>query len=234
MNAEGKIKATVRVFETGTIADGYDTVSIYADGTHPTTGADIEQITYGALQTTEQSDLVYLLTEYCKHPDSLYRSVLFNYIAKVGKLNADGTRTILSTDTTFVYLLKEAAQNDPRMRIVQDSVFDEKKYQPALRWAKRYGFSYPLSILVIFDSFIHSGSIFPFLRRRFTERTPAFGGSEQAWIKAYVGTRRRWLATHKRTILHKTVYRMDCFQKLIDKNDWLLVGDINANGITIK
>src|SRR5690606_1595385 len=43
---------------------------------------------------------------------------------------------------------------------------------------------------------------------------------EREWVKAYVHTRRHWLATHSRSDLRQTVYRMDAFQRLIDLELW--------------
>jgi hypothetical protein len=47
----------------------------------------------------------------------------------------------------------------------------------------------PLSMLVVYDSFIHSGSVPMFLRKRFIERPPANGGDEKKWIGSYVEVR---------------------------------------------
>ena len=45
------------------------------------------------------------------------------------------------------------------MRQTQDAFFDKVYFQPAKAWADAHGFTLPLSMLVIFDSFIHSGQI---------------------------------------------------------------------------
>lgn len=61
--------------------------------------------------------------------------------------------------------------------------------------AAKNGFSLPLSALVIYDSFIHSGSILYFLRKRFHEMPTAKGGDEKTWIRQYVGVRQNCLRT---------------------------------------
>lgn len=224
-----KIKKVIRVFETGQTSGGYGKVSIYKDGTHPVTGEDIEQVTYGAFQTTEQSHLSYLLRSYCANTDALYRSVLFNYIAQINTYKT-AESTVLAKDATFHYLLKEAGDNDRIMYICQEAMFEVKYFSPAINFARQKGFKHPLSMLVIFDSFIHSGGLLPFLLTRFSEPLPSQGGREKVWIVQYLNVRRNWLATHKRLPLQKTVYRIDCFLELIKKNDWGLDGVVVANG----
>eukprot|EP00825_Cyclidium_porcatum_P004642 TRINITY_DN1219_c0_g1_i4.p1 TRINITY_DN1219_c0_g1~~TRINITY_DN1219_c0_g1_i4.p1 ORF type:complete len:287 (+),score=38.85 TRINITY_DN1219_c0_g1_i4:112-972(+) len=43
---------------------------------------------------------------------------------------------------------------------------------------------------------------------------------ERPWIKAYVETRRSWLANHRRSDLQGTTYRMDAFLRLIEQGYW--------------
>jgi chitosanase len=87
---------------------------------------------------------------------------------------------------------------------------------------------------VIYNSFIHSGSIPRFLRRRFPERPPARSGDEKTWIAQYVDARQNWLATASNPELHPTVYRTKCFKREIDRNNWDLSQlPINANGVNV-
>jgi chitosanase len=145
----------------------------------------------------------------------LFSERLRRYIPKIGDVP-------LVDDSQFKQLLSDAGRNDPKMREVQDEFFDKKYFQPAIAWATANGFTLPLSALVIYDSFIHSGGILWFLRKRFLETPPANGGNEKKWIKQYVATRQHWLATHSNTALHPTVYRTGCFIREIDKDDWFL------------
>lgn len=65
-----------------------------------------------------------------------------------------------------------------------------------MEWAHKNGFSLPLSGLVIYDSFIHSGQTLRSNRSRFDENVPAWGGSERTRTAAYIDARHRWLANH--------------------------------------
>jgi len=91
-----------------------------------------------------------------------------------------------------------------------------------LKWARENGLVLPLSVLVIADSFLHSGSVPVFLTKRFPEKRPANGGEERAWTNAYLSTRRKWLATHSNKLLRVTVYRADCFLREIGRGNWEL------------
>jgi chitosanase len=147
------------------------------------------------------------------------------YLAVMGKKHI--------TDPEFKSLL-QAAGKEPAMAQAQDEIFDEKYLGPAFAWAKKHGFTKPLSFLVIADSFLHSGSMLPWLMERFPEKKPVDGGTEEAWIKAYLRERREWLATHSSTILRATVYRADCYLSELARGNWsLAAAPINVHGTDV-
>lgn len=120
------------------------------------------------------------------------------------------------------------------MRTVQDTFFDERYFAPAIHWGDTNRFTLALSALTIYDSFIHSGTIFDFLRKRFSEAPPAKGGDEKTWITEYVDVRHEWLATHPRPVLRGTVYRTQCLKDQIARGNWDLSQlPIIANGIEV-
>jgi chitosanase len=87
---------------------------------------------------------------------------------------------------------------------------------------------------MFYDSFIHSGSILDFLRKRFSEVPPAKGGNEKTWIQQYVDVRHDWLATHPRKVLQNTVYRTQCFKREIARDNWdLSQVPIDANDVDV-
>ena len=88
---------------------------------------------------------------------------------------------------------------------------------------------YPLSLLVIYDSFVHSGGILSFLRKKFPARLPSAGGDEKTWINSYVVARKEWLKG-KGGLLAKTIYRMNTFLDAITKDNWGIDQPLLANG----
>jgi chitosanase len=216
------IEQVVNVFETGTPEGDYASISIYEDGPQ-----NVRQITYGRSQTTEYSKLRDLILLYADS-NGLFSEALKDYASRIGT-------EPLTNDETFKDLLRRAGREDPVMRRAQDSFFDERYFQPAMAWATENGFSLPLSALVIYDSFIHSGAILDTLRERFVEPTPAAGGNEPAWITAYVKTRHEWLSHHFRPIVRKTGYRTRCFLHEIERGNWSLdLLPIRANDIPVS
>jgi chitosanase len=207
--------------ETGTLEPDYDNISIFNDGPN-----DIKQITYGKLQTTEFGNLKDLLNYYLSL-EGKYDDIFEKYIDDVGKKQ-------LYKNEEFKKALKDAANNDPAMREAQEWLFEEKYWKPAVKFFVENKFTTPLSMLVIFDSYIHSGSIASFLRRRFNELVPARGGNEKKWITQYLETRHEWLKNHSRPILRKTIYRTKAYIREANKNNWDLNGDFNANGLIVK
>lgn len=211
----------LNVFETSKIAGDYGALVIFADGPH-----GVRQVTYGRSQTTEYGNLEELVQMYADAA-GMFSAQLRPFIAKIGV-------TPLVDNTEFKQLLRDAGKKDPVMRRIQDEFFDKRYFQPAMNWADTNGFTFPLSALVIYDSFIHSGSIPSFLRKRFPAVPPAKGGDEKIWVTQYVDTRRDWLATHSNKILRGTVYRTDCFKREIARNNWdLSQVPVDANGVPV-
>lgn len=212
----------INVFESGSVDGNYAAVSIYADGPH-----GMKQVTYGRSQTTEYGNLENLIDMYA-NSNGLYSAQLKSYLPNIGV-------TPLIDDAVFKQLLRDAGKKDPVMRKVQDDFFDKRYFQPAMAWADAGGFTLPLSALVIYDSFIHSGSIPDFLRKRFPAMLPAKNGAEKEWIKQYVDVRQRWLSQHSNKILQRTIYRTQCFKNEISRDNWSFTKlPIVANGVNVS
>ncbi len=221
LNQRRLVDGVISVFETGSVAGDYSKISIFRDGP-----GRIRQITYGRWQTTEYGNLKTLVNDYT-NAGGIYSSKFVAYVPKIGA-------TALTDNADFKQWLIKAGKEDPVMRITQDRFFDRVYFQPAKRWAERNGFTLPLSMLVIYDSFIHSGKIRDDIRNRFPEKVPVNGGDEKAWILAYVMARNNWLATHSNPEVHPTVYRMRTFRREIDRSNWHLSQlPIIANGTRV-
>lgn len=215
------IERVINTIESGKPDGNYAAISIYADGPH-----DIRQITYGRAQTTEYGNLRKLVAMYVAAGGD-YSGGLAAYAPRVGSVP-------LTDDAAFRALLRDAGRHDPVMRHIQDQFFEQVYFTPAMRWADDHGFVLPLSALVIYDSFIHSGQILWLLRQRFSESPPALGGDEKAWIKAYVKARHEWLKNHPRPILRKTIYRTDGLMKQIVAGNWdLSKVPVPMNGVAV-
>jgi len=197
----------INAFESGSAAGVYGAISIMDDGPHR-----VRQISYGRSQTTEYGNLEELLEMYVNN-NGIYSAAIQPYLDKIGV-------TPLVDDAAFKKLIRDAGAKDPVMQQVQDQFFDLRYFQPAMQWMDDNGLSLPLSALVIYDSYIHSGSIMMFLRKRFLERTPKNGGDEKIWISQYVDTRNSWLSTHSSQLLRNTVYRTSCLEIEIARNNW--------------
>jgi chitosanase len=161
------------------------------------------------------------------------------YIEKEGEYNSDYTNDFipyldrigiepLHDNTNFKELLKEAGISQ-KMKEVQDEFFDKIYWNPAYNWFVNNKFTFPLSMLVVYDSFIHSGSILMTLRKKFPEYLPVKGGKEKVWIQSYTNSRHQWLKYHLKPILRKTIYRTQLFLDLIGKDNWNLDKPIKVN-----
>jgi chitosanase len=216
------VQRVLNAAETGTADGKYHDISIFADGKGGT-----RQITYGKSQTTEQGHLVELIRMYCDKGGA-FAAQFAPYLPLIGVKP-------LVDDSHFKNLLVRAAKEDPLMKEAQDEFFDKVYWTPAFKWFTEHGFTLPLSMLVIYDSFIHSGGILPLLRKRFTEMVPSKGGDEKKWIQQYVKARHEWLAGHSKPILRKTIYRTTTYLGEIARDNWHLTTlPIRMNGIAVN
>lgn len=216
------IERVVNVFETGSPEGEYDVLVVLADGKNRT-----RQITYGRSQTTEQGNLKKLLQRYIQNSGS-FSAQAAPYIEQLGKVP-------LADDAAFKDMLIHAARQDPIMRITQDEFFDTEYYARALQFFEQNQFTLPLSLLVIYDSYIHSGGVPAFLRKRFGEFSPGAGGDEKKWDFSYVDIRHQWLKYHTNPLLRKTIYRTQCFKDQIAADNWLLDKlPVLANGVRVN
>lgn len=212
-----KIQQIVNCFETGSAEGNYGDVSIFNDGPNK-----IKQITFGRSQCTQYGHLPELLRKYVENKGK--------YSAETSSklpLKADSWK-----DKSLITTLKSSG-SDPIMVKCQDDLFETKYFAPAMRWADENGFKENLSLLVIYDSFIHSGCILSFLREKFSAKTPKNGGSERDWISQYIDVRHNWLANHSNKILRKTIYRTNDMKKAIAAKDWNLDSSFVANGVKV-
>ena len=212
----------INVFETGTVKGKYGAISIFNDGPH-----DIYQITYGRSQTTEYGNLGKLIDMYAK-AGGIYSDDLQPYVKLIGNV-------ALVENEPFKTLLRKAGNEDPVMWATQDKFFDQVYFEPARKWAEANGFTLGLSMLVIYDSFIHSGGILGFLRSRFSELTPKKGGDEKVWIGQYVDVRNNWLSSHSKPVIKKSAYRTRDLLREIKRGNWdLALLPILANGTPVS
>lgn len=217
-------ESIVNVFETGSKRGDYSNISIYHDGPN-----NVIQLTYGRSQTTEYGHLPELLNNYVRQYDPnnepAYVSIIRHQSIYLGSPKAQPYDKLKAA--------LKLAGNDPIMQTCQDNLFELRYWQPAYEWFESHGFLLPLSMAVIYDSFIHSGGILQFLRDRFEAMTPIDGGDEKAWIKEYLATRAEWLQDNVRTILRDTIYRPNFFLSQIQRDNWNLDKfSISVQGLT--
>ena len=212
-------QAIVNIFETSRPLGDYSKVTLLQ--------GDSGHLTYGRSQTTLSSGNLYLLIKrYCESAGAELAEDLTWYLGRLEDRDVN-----LDQDMKFQRLLRDAGR-DPVMQREQDRFFDSVYWNPAINAAQAKGLTQALGVGVLYDSFIH-GSWFR-MRDRTDER---FGQvvyiGEKEWIQSYIEVRRDWLTHHSNTLLHRTVYRMDSFQKLIEEDNWELGLPFTCRGIVI-
>lgn len=201
-------ESIINIFETNEVLGNYGQVTVIS--------GDTGHLTFGRSQTTLGSGNLYkLLKRYCDNGGARFRSRLEPYLPLCRRKATD-----LDEDMSLHNTLRATA-DDVVMRDTQDEFFDQEYWQPAAASAEREGLVSPLSVAVVYDSFVHGS--WPMLRdRTINKYGSASEIGEQEWVRGYVKTRRAWLAGHSREDLRKTVYRMDEFQFLMSDDNWHL------------
>jgi chitosanase len=199
-------EAIVNIFETGAVLGDYSAVTLIP--------GDTGHLTYGRSQTTLGSGSLHrLLERYCSNAGARFGGRLAAYLPRLVQRDTD-----LDGDPRLHNLLRASA-DDPVMRDTQDVFFDEAYWQPAARATARLEITCALGAAVIYDSWVH-GSWAAMRRRTVAQAGDVAQAGEREWLRAYVATRRAWLAGHARADLRATVYRMEAFQRLMDQGFW--------------
>lgn len=220
MDTKQTIIKILNCFETGKTETDYVSIYCWNDGPN-----DTKQVTLGR-GYTEQGTLWNVFETY-KVLNGLNADKLLSF--KTHK----GNQT-LPKNKEFLNLIINTAKNDEIFKKAQDDVFDKVYWDKGAIWFNAKGFVLPLSLAVIQDTYLQSGSMLKFLINKFSENVPSDGGNEKDWIEKYCITRKKWLANHSRTILNSTIYRPNFFLKQIQDNNWKLDKfPIYANGIKI-
>ncbi len=209
-------QAIVQIFETGRVAGDYGAVTLLA--------GDTGHLTYGKAQTTLASgNLALLIGAYCRAEGAALAGDMIAFLPRL-----DMRDLSLDHDQAFRRLLREAG-DDPVMQAVQDSFFDRVYWRPAINSMTAIGCAKALSAAVVYDGQVHGSW------HRIRDRTNAEHGTlaalgEEGWVAAYIATRRNWLETHGNSLLHKTAYRMDALQTLVDEGAWDLTLTLTVRG----
>ena len=209
MDSKHTIREILNCFEVGKPETNYTSIYIYADGKN-----NIRQVTLGTGYTSSDNGTLW----------SVFRAYQ-SLGGDASKLLSYQSRTndpSLASDKTFINLIISTAKSDQKFRDAQDKVYDDIYWSKGAQWFTKNGFTLPLSMAVIQDSYLQSGSIPSFLTHKFPDNVPSNGGDEKKWIKAYLDTREYWLAHHSRKVLNTTVYRPQFFLNQIDHDNWNL------------
>lgn len=212
-------QAIVNIFETGSVRGDYGDVTLIP--------GDSGQLTYGRSQTTLASGNLFLLIQaYCARSDGAFSKAMAPYLPAL-----EARDPSLNNDLSFREMLKDAGA-DPVMQDVQDAFFDQVYWEPAVRSTDALGARTALGTAIVYDSTVHGSwaHVRDLTRQRYGELADI---GEDLWIPHYVDTRRDWLANFPNPLLHKTVYRMDAFKKIITAGNWKLNVPLIVRGQTI-
>ena len=224
------IDCVLSIFETGRVptAASYSTCSILADGAG---------ISYGKHQCTDKAGSLDLVVKKYIALGGQYATQLKAYEAYLAA-NVSSTeppKGPYKPETTALINLLKTAGADPVMQKAQDEVFDSNYFAPALNHAQSVGAAHALTVLVIYDTCIHSGpGGVTMIRNKFAAKSPANGGDEKEWVKAYINARRAWLAGNANSLVQKTVYRMDALMELVNAGNWDLKTPLKVRGVAIS
>lgn len=203
------IREVLTIAEQGTRTIPYSKVEVMADGPNGK-----NQITLSIGFTEFGGNLKKVVGRYCDK-GGILASRFAAYYPVIGA-------SALASDGTFKGLLRDAGKEE-LMQEVQEDSFEEFYLSPAFRFCKTNNMGLPLSFLVVSDSYLHSGSVPDFLRKKFPATLPAKTlEEEKQWVSQYMNVRHDWLANHSNKLLRNTIYRTSYYKTLIKDEDWQL------------
>lgn len=224
------IGSLVSLLETGSFRGDASLIAILSDGAG---------ISYGICQATENSGSLWklLFETYASHNGN-FGSQLLPYKDRLFQEGKDERKDALTSDKSFISLLRQAGEEDDAMRQAQEAYFAASYFVPALEAAKDW-FENPDPLVVGFlcDVSIHSG---PKGMKQFiskfdqSEKTPAQEDFEEeepivferAWGKALIEYRHSWLANFKgkteghTKAVRRTTYRSKLWLDLAEREVW--------------
>lgn len=189
-------ESIINIFETSEVLGNYGQVTVIS--------GDTGHLTFGRSQTTLGSGNLYkLLKRYCDNGGARFGGRLEPFLPPCKRKD-----TRLDDDLTLHNVLRASA-DDVVMRDTQDQFFDQEYWQPAAAAADRLGLVSPLSVTVVYDSFVHGS--WPKMRDRTTNRVGTVAEvGEQRWVQTYVTTRRGWPAIRARISARRCIGWMRC------------------------
>lgn len=223
------IDSILCIFETGRLPSpsAYQTCTILNDGAG---------ISYGKHQSTDKGGTLDLIVQRYIAKGGQHAAALKPYVQY---LTGNQTTPYVSgvprpAWVTSLINLLVAAGADPIMQKAQDEIFEEQYMNPALGHAKAAGVKHPLSLLVIYDTCIQSGpAAVSRMRNLFNEASPANGGDEKAWTKAYIRARQNWLLAFPNKLVQASSYRTKALMEIAEANNWDLTLPMRVRGVTL-
>ena len=210
--------AIVSVFEVATATSGFHRIGKIQ--------GDSGGISYGVFQFSINSgNLGSILTAYVASPDAKYAAQVAPFAARAVNREAR-----LNDDLSFEQTLKQIGF-DPVMQRIQIAYGLQEFGIMAANRFHELGLKTALGYAVMLDSAVHGA--YTKVLQGVRNRKPALGGDEKTWVADYLSTRRAWL-TRQGPPLLCTVYRIDTFRRLIEKNNWALTPPFLARSIMIK
>jgi chitosanase len=213
------INTLISVFETGRI-DGNSMYSQVVYNPHDSGG-----LSYGKYQASLNSGNLFLLIKgYCtKNPKD--GQALVAFLDRLGDKD-----TSLNTDQHFIAALIDAGSISS-MQSAQDLFFSTVFLSPALSTCNAMGMTTPLSVGVVYDSFIQGA--FNTIMTLANAQGSFSDIGEVQWIKNYLNARLAWFASNANPLLKNCVYRPQFFLDQIDKDNWTLALPFLVHGVSV-
>ena len=223
------IDSILCIFETGRLPSpsAYATCTILNDGAG---------ISYGKHQSTDKGGTLDLVVQRYIAKNGQNAAALKPFIANLSGNQSAQFPPGTPRPAWLVNLMNllVASGADPLMQKAQDEIFEEQYMNPALGHANAAGVQHPLSVLVIYDTCIQSGpGMVSRMRNLFSEASPANGGDEKAWTKAYIRSRQNWLAAFPNPLVQASVYRTKSMMSLAESDKWSLATPLTVRNIKI-
>ncbi len=226
-----KAMAIVSIFETSRPFGDYAAIAVLDDGAG---------VSYGVNQFTHRSgSLLEVAERYLELGGAVGKLVIEENLPLLRKKTARAINA-LARNERFKKALKAAAVTR-EMREAQEQIVHERYLRPAIEVCRDFGFVFPLSLAVVYDSVTHGSwekirdkvgfRVTPSDVMENVTRERVTLTDEKKWITEYARKRDAWLASIPR--LAATRYRTRFFLNQIAISNWELRLPLRVQGVRL-
>lgn len=219
--AQAAARVILSIFETSKKRGNASALAVLRDGAG---------LSYGCHQATHRAGSLgnVLLAYATLQPEQSVTAMRYH---KLLKDRSESNVNRQSDNHELRSWLKKVGLHDPLMLRAQEQVFNRDYMAPATAEWQRRSFTTPLSLVIVYDSFIQGSWHLCRERTSQNHRGPV---SEREWMATYLNEREDFLLSLRTQDQRNSVYRPRALRQLLIQANWQLTTPFTVRSITVE